>query len=76
MPSFYYITYPQVILDKKYYIWYTITMKDLNKENLTAWVIFRVTPSVKKLLQDKKISKDLSKQVRHLINKFLGINEN
>ena len=47
-----------------------------DKENLSKWVIFRVTPTVKKLLIERNMSKDLSKQVRHLINKFLGLNEN
>jgi hypothetical protein len=40
-----------------------------DKENLSEWVIFRVTPTVKKLLKASLYSKDLSKQVRHLIYK-------
>jgi len=46
-----------------------------DKENLSCFVILRVTPTVKKLLRDKKISKNVSVQVRHFINKFLGLND-
>lgn len=44
-------------------------MKDLNKENKTETIIFRVTLSEKlELIKKAQDSKDLSKYLRHILH--------